>query len=435
LTPAQGVKTAVVEIGHAQNLCISADPAAATARVRAVTRKTTLLALLLAAFAAAPAAAAPDPLGDADGDGIPYQSEVPAPVAARRPAASRAVRCRRGRVLRRGRCVRRPRCRRGRTLRRGRCVRRRARARGRRRRARAAAVAPPTVAQFGADPNHKDVFVQVDYANAGLRAAVACAELDALVAAFAAAPVSNPDGTTGIRLHIDAGRVCPTRSYDLGGSRVFDAGACPDSNATFQRLNLPEHRIGTFHIAGFSPTCGQGGAAGVGDLHGTRSMVFTDGPSFAHVLMHELGHNFGLDHPFPGQPNRVSTMNSNLSRSPDGSSGTTAQVLDYQRIELPALDEGNLSETAGISAPPSVHELFVTHRCPDGRYRYAWPGDGAIDWNCNSPAILLPWESPTIDPAPQAVDLDGDGQLTVLPATHEEWSTLDYASGGGIGPR
>jgi len=25
--------------------------------------------------------------------------------------------------------------------------------------------------------------------------------------------------------------------------------------------------------------------------------------------------------------------------------------------------------------------------------------------------------------------------LTVLPATAEEWSTLDYASGGKIGPR
>ncbi len=27
----------------------------------------------------------------------------------------------------------------------------------------------------------------------------------------------------------------------------------------------------------------------------------------------------------------------------------------------------------------------------------------------------------------------GYGQLTVLPATHDEWTTLDYGSGGQIG--
>jgi hypothetical protein len=40
-----------------------------------------------------------------------------------------------------------------------------------------------------------------------------------------------------------------------------------------------------------------------------------------------------------------------------------------------------------------------------------------------------------IDPGAVAADINGDGQLTVLPATGEEWSTLDYRSGGKIGPR
>jgi hypothetical protein len=291
-----------------------------------------------------------------------------------------------------------------------------------------------SVAPLGADPNHKDIFVQIDYASAALRQNVACSELDAIVAAFANAPVGNPDGRTGINLHIDAGVSCPSRSYDLGGSGMVDAGACPDANQTFQRLQLPESRIGTFHIGGFSPTCGQTGAAGVADLHGARLMVFTDGPSFAHVLMHELGHNLGLDHIVLAQPNRISVMNATLYASNDGNSVTS--VLDFQRFSIPALDENNLSETAGISAPPEAHRFFILHHCPDGRLRDAWPGDGSVDWNCSAPEIPLPSDPPGIDPGPlPPIDVNNDGQFTVLPATGDEWATLDYASGGGIGPR
>jgi hypothetical protein len=301
-----------------------------------------------------------------------------------------------------------------------------------------ASIAPVSVAPLGANPNHKDIFVQVNYASASLRQNVACSELDAIVAAFAGAPVGNPDGRTGIDLHIDAGITCPSRSYDLGGSAVFDAGPCPSFGATFNALNMPENRIGTFHLTGFSPTCGQTGAAGVGDQNGFKSMVFTDGPSFAHILMHELGHNLGLDHPFPGQPNRLSVMNTPLAVSDTGN-GTTL-ILDYQRFGIPALDENNLSEDAGISAPPEAHRFYIQHFCaadnpPNGGFRSAWPGDGSIDWNCNSPPILVPPTPPTIDPGPVAADVNGDGQMTVLPATGNEWATLDYGSGGKIGPR
>jgi hypothetical protein len=301
-------------------------------------------------------------------------------------------------------------------------------------RGRAAAVTPASVASLGANPNRKDVFVQIDYASAALRQAVACSQLDAIVAAFANAPVPNPDGSTGIALHLDAGVVCPSRSYDLGGSRTFDVGACPGTSAVFHKLNLLEHRVGTFHIAGFAPTCGgSGGESGAATLHGTQMVVFTDGASFAHVLMHELGHNLGLDHPFPGQPNRLSSMNTRLFGSDTGNG--SAEVLDYQRFALPALDESALSEQTGIGAPAAAHHLYVLHWCAgDPAWRNAWPGDGAVDWNCNSPSPLPPGGSPTIDPGTIAADVNGDGQLTAFPPTGEEWSTLDYASGGGVGP-
>ena len=374
----------------------------------------------------APAAFAAS-LSDADGDALPDEWET-APAESKVP---RTGKCTSKQRQFKGKCVPKK-CKKGRKLKHGKCVKKKHRPRHKHTKARASAIAPTNLASLGADPNHKDVFVQVNYANESIRQNLSCGDLDAIVAAFAKAPVSNPDGTTGVNLHIDAGVNCPGHNYNLGGSTIFNAGPCPTFGETMQAIELPESRIGTFHITGFSPLCGESGAAGVGDLGGTRSMLFTEGSGFAQVLMHELGHNFGLDHPYGYQPNRLSVMNSALFVSNTGNS-PEGEVLDYQRISLPALDEKHLSETAGISAPSEAHRFFIPHVCPEGKGTpSAWPGDGPIDWNCNTPS---PFDPPTIDSEPQEVDVNGDGQLTVLPATGPEWPTLDYASGGKIGPR
>ena len=55
---------------------------------------------------------------------------------------------------------------------------------------------------MGAEPDHKDVFVELDCM------APHCYSdslLAPVIKAFADAPVANPDGTTGIRLHVDNG--------------------------------------------------------------------------------------------------------------------------------------------------------------------------------------------------------------------------------------
>jgi hypothetical protein len=387
------------------------------------------LAVVGLVAAQAPAAFAAS-LSDADGDALPDEWET-APAGSKVPSTGR---CTSKQRQVKGKCVPKK-CKKGRKLKHGKCVKKKHRPRHKHTKARASAIAPANLASLGANPTHKDVFVQIDYANESIRQNLSCGDLDAIVAAFAKAPVSNPDGTTGVNLHIDAGVNCPGHNYNLGGSKIFNAGSCPTFGATMQALELPESRIGTFHITGFSPLCGEAGAAGVGDLGGARSMLFTDGSRFAQVLMHELGHNFGLDHPFGYQPNRLSVMNSVLAASDSGNG--YEEVLDYQRISLPALDENNLSETAGISAPPEAHRFYIPHVCPESGgtriTRNAWPGDESIDWNCSSTGF--PMDPPGIDPGSQALDVNGDGQLTVLPATGPEWPTLDYAGGGQIGPR
>jgi hypothetical protein len=380
----------------------------------------------------APTAPAPAPLSDGDGDGIPYQWET-TPKAAAPPAAKSKKKCTSKQRLVRGKCVKR--CKKGRTLKRGKCVKKKRKKNSRKRAKSSALVAPVSVAPLGANPNHKDIFVQINYANAGLRQNASCGEFDAIVAAFANAPVSNPDGRPGINLHIDAGKSCPGGNYNLGGSAIYSAGACPGTSATFNAVNLPDSRVGTFHVAGFSPTCGGGGGeGGAATFLGTEMLVYTDGPSFAHVLMHELGHNLGLDHPFPGQPNRLSSMNTRLQTSTNGNGAT--EVLDYQRFNLPALNENALSEAAGISAPAAARRFYILHWCAsESTWRDEWPGNGAIDWNCNSPSILVPPATPTIDPGLQSADVNNDGQMTILPATSNEWVQLSYRSGGQIGAR
>ena len=64
------------------------------------------------------------------------------------------------------------------------------------------------IAAMGAHPLRKDIFLEIDHlqaANHSHRPMVLA--LTDLVTAFANAPTANPDGTTGIQIHVDAGNV------------------------------------------------------------------------------------------------------------------------------------------------------------------------------------------------------------------------------------
>lgn len=67
--------------------------------------------------------------------------------------------------------------------------------------------------ELGADPRHKDLFVELDWMTGH---ALDDAELDKVRKIFADAPVANPDGRTGIDLHLDNG---PESAMDVPSRR------------------------------------------------------------------------------------------------------------------------------------------------------------------------------------------------------------------------
>lgn len=73
---------------------------------------------------------------------------------------------------------------------------------------------------MGADPNHKDLFLELDTANGQT---LGREDVEAMRNAFAAAPLGNPDGTTGVNLWVDTGG-----AVDPGAREGQALGSCSD---------------------------------------------------------------------------------------------------------------------------------------------------------------------------------------------------------------
>ena len=284
--------------------------------------------------------------------------------------------------------------------------------------------------QLGASWRHKDVFVEIDFQKGISRSVVSCAELDRLYNAFKNAPLTNPDKKKGVRLHLDAGKTCGSRKYNLGGSSGFSVSGCanPSSNSS----GLKAKRLRVFHIASVvNGICGgPAGQAGTTDF----LVAVHGGGGFAHVFMHELGHVFGLDH---GSPvNSFSVMSKVLSRYP-----SRAQAIDYNRFRIEALDESALSEVNGLQSS-AAGEAYLSGFYPQffclngGTPVYSTPESGAsanVDFNCGGYPFWMPPASQWIDPTPVSADISGDGVIGVIPAAPAEWPMLRFGK-GRIGP-
>jgi len=201
-------------------------------------------------------------------------------------------------------------------------------------------------------------------------------QVNRIVAAFANAPVTNPDGSTGITIHIDYGQ-----SPYNGGNSVIDPSGDNTINMSNWDLNGSEYqsvknahfasnRHGYFRYCLMSDKYSVAGnyvnSSGLAELQGDDFIVTMgqwatgDDDFIGNTFMHELGHNLNLLH--GGNENRNFKPNYNSIMNYwyqfcgiDTDDDTIPdQSLDYSSGSNMSLLESSLFETEGVTGigPP-----------------------------------------------------------------------------------
>ena len=261
----------------------------------------------------------------------------------------------------------------------------------------------------GADPNHKDIYVEIDALDGFAPSPVA---LQKVKDAFAQVPNSllyNPDGQDGIRLHTfvdetivatpdllklpsDVGELWD-KFYSEIRTNYFGA---PDERADANAANILAAKDMVYRYTFWGNERGTQGRSGIAETPG-RNLMMTMGKwrtpggtpdQQAAIFMHELGHTLGLGHGsgdhIAYKPNHLSVMN--YSHSGGGTLVNGVPFLDYSRYAPNSpdpdyrnihLDENKLFEDQGFGFPASVSFDFALG---DNDIE---PVDNSVDWNGN----------------------------------------------------
>ncbi len=293
---------------------------------------------------------------------------------------------------------------------------------------------------MGANPRHKDVFAEIDY----MKKANTCVWLvcwggrdfspsqSALADvrnAFAGSPVSNPDGTTGVRMHIDAGpnsvmnpitgatwgslsrsTTVPwvERLGSLNGSN-YDWAAVENTKKT--KFDLARRDV--FHYVLYGDTYptrnAQGtvtyGSSGISRGIPGSDIILTDGDSSWNggftrtqergTFMHELGHGLGLRHGGDindnPRPNYVSIMSYSYqlvglppNAGLDYSRGTPFNDWTHLRYDggaIGARGQSTTLPTETTADEPTADDLKAIDK-------YSSAGDGVVSFV--GPSLLVP---------------------------------------------
>ena len=314
---------------------------------------------------------------------------------------------------------------------------------------------------WGADPLRKDVFVQADYMGVpGENFLPPKAQLDDLVNVFKNAPVTNPDGSTGITLHIDTGGADETSGpgsypeYALwGGGRVdltTNLGSSPADCKSYNWADFDAIKAGSFepdrapifHYMIFannlSPCLGttsgisRNASPDASFIKGATDFIVSLGGWTDHgspqeregTFLHMLGHNLGMRHggndQVKNKPNYLSVMNPLFQINGLGHAGPYF-TFDFSRFLLPSLNENSLNEFKGLGPLPIPDGYYIWRYCAAGDEFVGSVAAATIDWNCNG-AIQ----------ASVKADLNHDGKFTSL-GTQNNWASISFSGGGHIG--
>ncbi len=249
------------------------------------------------------------------------------------------------------------------------------------------------------NPQRADIFVKLDWMDCGSNTADDCSDghnhspnaqsLQDVIAAFAASPYSNPDGSTGIDLHVEMGEAlthqtvcgcdCIANLVD-NGKQILSTAEKALSNA--DDFFEAKRKVVHYFLWSHQHTAGDS-SSGVACTNGYTHVSlgawggYGNRTDQAGTFMHELGHQIGLPHGgsdgINNKPNYLSIMNYTFQVSYSG----RLAALDYSRSDLDDLDETSLVEPNGIGANTATLTSFFTKT----RDLIDVSSQGAIDWN------------------------------------------------------
>ena len=225
---------------------------------------------------------------------------------------------------------------------------------------------------LGVNPLRKDLLIEYDWFDDAIGCsahshAPTPAVLARLVAMYASAPISNPDGSTGINLIQDAGQ----GGAFGGGNRIdgHEADLPGNFDATWDAIksqNFDSKRAGYFHYQLLAHRYnGTSTSSGFAEVVGDDSIVTlqcSQTEDYAvRTIAHELGHNLGLHHggfeACNDKPNYSSLMNyryqfyvldATCSASGDG------ETEGYSSGDRVTIDEASVDENEGVCGNPPI---------------------------------------------------------------------------------
>ncbi len=299
----------------------------------------------------------------------------------------------------------------------------------------------------GANPFHKDIFLEVDWmadAAGEFSHKPNATVVAGMVASFAGGDVVNPDRKPGVALHVDVSNSIP---HSTEFTSTVGCGDLFTKLETTKTANMVAARYKIYHyqlwVHDLCPDLGSTSGYAQ-DIPGDDSFVSlgswgSQGTTNQRIGtgLHELGHTLNLRHGYPTgvspagnggsddpyTPNHLSVMSYIYQTDGLIMNGAFGK-FDYQRWNLPALNESCLNESNGVG---SLSALDV--------YGLRWYTSGGVghqnltNGSANGP---VDWNSSSATDACASVSINNDADLETLNATRAEWGLLVY-NGGAVG--